>query len=533
MLLKREVSHDRLLGVVYTPAEVALEITERALSKLSSPPRSILEPSVGDGAFFRSIEIACDADVSVHGVDVNAHSIDDLKAEFPWANLTCGDFIDYAVRCECENYDLVIGNPPYIRRHNFSDEQRTSIGELSNLEDYPYSQLKNAWVAFVVAANRVLSESGVLAFVVPYELLNVNYGQFLQGYLLENFEAVEVFAPQDKAFRELDQDAVAIIASKHRKKGAKGFTLNTVKELAELEPIETRAIHFSDGQADSIDLNSVFFDGETAALLHQLRRSLPMVRNFADSSAGVVTAANDFFILDSSDLAKFELSDWARPILKKSSFLPAGPTFSHSDMAEVAQTEPAFLIDFFKHGAPKLSSRARSYIARGEYLGLDKRYKPRHRKPWYKIPIVEASDGIFFKRSHSFPRLTVNAASALVTDTGYQVTMKAGHCIRDLCFSFYNSLTLLFCEMDGRFYGGGVLELTPNEFKGLPLHFQHVTTNEFQEFQSRYPRSTAPSVADFALNDERLARELGLSDHELGLLQSAYRRVRDHRLRHS
>ena len=41
-------------------------------------------------------------------------------------------------------------------------------------------------------------------------------------------------------------------------------------------------------------------------------------------------------------------------------------------------------------------------------------------------------------------------------------------------FCFYNSLTLVLCEYNGRFYGGGVGELVPNEFKDLHIPYQPV-----------------------------------------------------------
>ena len=111
----------------------------------------------------------------------------------------------------------------------------------------------------------------------------------------------------------------------------------------------------------------------------------------------------------------------------------------------------------------------KDFLLSGEQQGLPLRYKCSRRKIWYEVPLMKQTEGFFFKRSHHFPRLCINRASVLVTDTAYRVTMKDKHTIEGLCYSFYNSLTLLFAEIDGRFYGGGVLELTPSEFKGLPI----------------------------------------------------------------
>jgi adenine-specific DNA-methyltransferase len=49
--------------------------------------------------------------------------------------------------------------------------------------------------------------------------------------------------------------------------------------------------------------------------------------------------------------------------------------------------------------------------------------------------------------------------------------MKEDYDLNSLIFSFYNTLTLLMSEIEGRYYGGGVLELIPSEFKKLPIPY--------------------------------------------------------------
>ncbi len=40
-----------------------------------------------------------------------------------------------------------------------------------------------------------------------------------------------------------------------------------------------------------------------------------------------------------------------------------------------------------------------------------------------------------------------------------------------LVFCLFNSMTLAECEFHGRYYGGGVSELTPSEFKNITLPY--------------------------------------------------------------
>ena len=68
------------------------------------------------------------------------------------------------------------------------------------------------------------------------------------------------------------------------------------------------------------------------------------------------------------------------------------------------------------------------------------------------------------KRSHNWPRVIVNEIGAYTTDTIYRGRLvSADRTARDIAASFHNSLTLLTVELEGRSFGGGVLELVPSE----------------------------------------------------------------------
>jgi len=73
------------------------------------------------------------------------------------------------------------------------------------------------------------------------------------------------------------------------------------------------------------------------------------------------------------------------------------------------------------------------------------------------------------KRSHRYPRVILNEAGAYTTDTIYRGRMVPGSAAAaaDLVGSFHNSLTLLTAEIEGRSFGGGVLELVPSEVSRL------------------------------------------------------------------
>ena len=75
------------------------------------------------------------------------------------------------------------------------------------------------------------------------------------------------------------------------------------------------------------------------------------------------------------------------------------------------------------------------------------------------------------KRSHRVPRLIYNEAKALTTDTIYRGELhsfyRGSEC--DIVSTFHNSLTLMTAEIEGRSFGGGVLELVPSEIARLVI----------------------------------------------------------------
>ena len=92
-------------------------------------------------------------------------------------------------------------------------------------------------------------------------------------------------------------------------------------------------------------------------------------------------------------------------------------------------------------------------------------------------------EGFFLKRSHFYPKILKNLANVFITDSAYKIEMKNGYDINSLIYCFYNSLTLSFAELEGRYYAGGVLELVPSEFKKLPIPYFKITEEEFEAFR--------------------------------------------------
>ena len=530
--MPHDVQHSRLNGVVYTPNEVAEEVVKIGVQGVSSELLRVLEPSAGDGAFLRALLANGVIEERITAVDVDEEATRALEDSYSAVTIVKADFIEFALRPDTDKFNLIIGNPPFIKRVAYGKAFGDRVRELAATTGFPSSELKNAWAAFVVACAHLLEVGGTVALVLPYELIAVKYGRAVQLFLVQKGFSVEIFVPDKKAFPELEQDAIILLARQDGTTSGK-IQVSRVDKCSKLSVTRSATVDILQRNEAAIDWKSILLDSDTIDLLHKLRKEMATIVDFCGSAPGIVTAANEYFILKDSEVEQRGLRPWARRIMKKGSYLPKSPVLGEDDLVRISRTEPCNLIDFLGDGSPMLSKEAIQYIEACEEEGLHRRYKCQRRKPWYRIPIVEPGDGLFFKRAHILPRLCVNEAGVLVTDTAYHIRMKDEWNVKDLCFSFYNSLTLLFAEIEGRFYGGGVLELTPEEFRGLPLTMLNPSEAEFERFVEEMSTFTGDPMATVGYSDGQLRGAIGISEEQMVGVRTALKCLRVHRMRHA
>lgn len=526
-----EFEHGRPAGVVYTPDKVAKEVVRIGMQAVSSGQLCVLEPSAGDGAFLRAVLEKDVTEEQLTAVDVDKEATKALENLYSGTKVVTADFIEFALRRNAGRFNLIVGNPPFIKRDSYGSTFKESVRRLAKFSDFPASEMKNAWAAFVVGCTKLLRVGGALALVLPYELITVKYGRAVQLFLVQNGFSLEIFVPDKKAFPEIEQDAVILLARRTgTAPGGNTVHVRRVDECSDLTVMRSSAVDLMHERNAAIDWKSILLDSETITLLHKLRKNLSTIVEFCESSPGIVTAANEYFILNDSELKQRGLTRWSRKILKKGSYLPKSPVFGEEDITRISKNEPSNLVDFFVNEQLEMSNAAIQYISECEKNGIHERYKCQRRKPWYRIPIVEPGDGFFFKRSHIVPRLCINDARVLVTDTAYRIRMKDDYSVRGLCFSFYNSLTLLFAEIDGRFYGGGVLELTPEEFRGLPISMFMPTEVEFDNFVGKMCNVSGSDIGTVGYCDSQMRCVLGISEEQMARVRTALKCLRSHRV---
>jgi hypothetical protein len=96
-------------------------------------------------------------------------------------------------------------------------------------------------------------------------------------------------------------------------------------------------------------------------------------------------------------------------------------------------------------------------------------------------------------------------------------------------YCFLNPLTALFAEIEGRYYGGGVLELVPSEIEKLYIPIPNDIEYDVRLLDKEVRSLSMDDVIENQGN--KILKKLGLSDEEINLLFSAWKRLRDRRQR--
>lgn len=126
-----------------------------------------------------------------------------------------GDFFEfYQEYKEVKKYDLILGNPPYIRYQYLESKQRAEMADILIQHGMRANKLINTWVGFMVACVHMLSPNGKIAFVVPAEILQVAYAEELRLFLANELSKITLLTFEELVFPDIEQEVVVFIGER-------------------------------------------------------------------------------------------------------------------------------------------------------------------------------------------------------------------------------------------------------------------------------------------------------------------------------
>ncbi|MGY4111339.1 adenine-specific DNA-methyltransferase [Aeribacillus sp. SP014] len=357
------------------------------------------------------------------------------------------------------------------------------------------NKLINAWVSFVVASVRMLNMNGKIGLVIPAELLQVAYAEDLRLYLLKNLSKLTIVTFEELIFPDVQQEVVLLLGEKTEKKVKEKNKISIV-EVKNIDALEKQfysiPIEFKEVDHTTDKWTKYFLSNHEIQLINFIKNHSGFCefREMAEVDIGITTGNNKYFSVDKETVERFNLHDVSIPLIGRSAHA-SGLYFTYEDWKKnVDKGVPAQLLYFPNEPFEKLPTNYQKYIKYGEENQMHTGYKCRIRENWYHIPSVWVPDAFFLRRNNKFPKFVLNDISAVSTDTMHRIRFNQGINRDKALLSYYNSITFAFTEIEGRSYGGGVLEILPGEVEKIVLpNLQNFDDSIAKELISKIDRT--------------------------------------------
>jgi adenine-specific DNA-methyltransferase len=161
--------------------------------------KHIMENSCGDGAFLAEIvrrycsvfpreSLKSELETFIHGIEKDETEykkcmarLNRIAAEFGISDVNwdiiCGDALELSGR-HYEKMDFVVGNPPYVRVHNLTNDVRNFAFAADGMTD--------EYLVFYELGFNLLSLTGKMCLITPSSCLRSKAGQKLRDYIFQN-----------------------------------------------------------------------------------------------------------------------------------------------------------------------------------------------------------------------------------------------------------------------------------------------------------------------------------------------------------
>ena len=432
-----------------------------------------------------------------------------------------------------EGFDVVIGNPPYVRQ-----EKIKSLKPTLKKHYTCYTGAADLYVYFYERGLQLLNANGVHTFICSNSWLDVNYGAPLQQYLLENTAgAVICHSEAEREFESADINTIVSIlhnGTPDAESHIRFFTFETFIGDPDIENRRERTRTYSklkrggmrEGKYTGDKWGGKYLRAPDIywTILEKGKDELVRLGDIAEVRRGFTTGANEFFYLDADRIQACGIeSEYLKPVIK-----------SPRECKSI-RVDPSHLqFKLFMCGIDKGSlagTGALEYIKWGESQGFHQRPSCKGRARWWDLGEREIPSLSFNYLISSTARTLYAQEGCYISDNFQEVHTEPSLTL-SLCASLNSSLFQLMVNMAGRSnFGGGLLKIQTYEVSELLcLHPKTFTFGDKAMFTSTAWEMLDPSDDRRAL-DAIVFDALNLTQGERDGVYEAVVRLVEARLR--
>jgi type I restriction-modification system DNA methylase subunit len=205
-LLDKKIKKEQ--GIFISPRSIIEKLTQAVFKYASDNGLSlqrILEPSCGTCEIINYLDKEIlDSSTIIDGIELNSTIFNKILAlDFiKQVNLTQCDFLKYT---SAYDYDLIIGNPPYVvcNKADIPQQYNSFIVGQANL-----------FGLFILHSLSMLKPNGILAFIIPKSFLNSCYYAKIRNYIISCCRIAEIIDFTDGSFLDTQQATFGLVLHK-------------------------------------------------------------------------------------------------------------------------------------------------------------------------------------------------------------------------------------------------------------------------------------------------------------------------------
>jgi adenine-specific DNA-methyltransferase len=478
-----DIGHRKKIGAFYTPLSVSTALSNWGIRTSTD---LVLEPCFGGCTFLEAAVSRLNAlgntapEANLFGCDIDPLAFSYLKTRIKPATIAGHffqqDFLEYSPeQCSAGKFDLVIGNPPYIRHSNFSAKQRHTVAQAMRTAGAQFHGRANLWAYFVVHALQFLKSDGRLALVLPGSFLHADYSYAIREFVRSKFSHVVAFTLAERLFvtEGTEETTVVLLAEGFGKPALDNeFMVRCVENTDELTSL---IVDWPAG----ISAKEMAFPGHglvpsDVGELHQNLASLPdmrLLREMANVRIGLVTGDTPYFVKSRSEWRQLKIdSRHLKYIMPRSQYVP-GIAVSLNDSRQHIENDIRCLA-LWTPSAPR-SEILLEYLATYPMAKREQNSTFRRRPIWHQFRDAHgAPDAFFVFMVDQGPRIILNPAEADSTNSMYRIFFNSDVSLTQMklvALSTYTTFTQLAAEIIGYPRGSGALKLEPSSTLKLAL----------------------------------------------------------------
>ena len=368
-----------------------------------------------------------------------------------------------------EGFDVVIGNPPYVRQEKIKALKPTFKKYYTC-----YTGAADLYVYFYERGLQLLSPNGIHTFICSNSWLDVNYGAPLQKYVLDNTAgAVICHSEAEREFENADINTIVSVLQNGTPdvdSHARFLTFKTfigdpnlenrrerTRTYTELAQAGTRENRYAGDKWGGKYLRApdIYW-----TILEKGKDKLVRLGDIAEVRRGFTTGANEFFYLDGEQIRQWDIeSEFLKPVIKS-------PRECKSIRVDPSQLQfKLFMCHADK--ATLAGTTALDYIKWGESQEYHQRPSCRGRARWWDLGKREIP-ALSFNYLISSTARTLFTLDSCYTSDNFQEVHTDSALTLPLCASLNSSLFQLMVNMAGRSnFGGGLLKIQTYEISEL------------------------------------------------------------------